>query len=109
MSEPVDRRTFTHTLLTASALTAVTGAADVQAADEDKKPADKPPESPPGALFLQLVLQTSPHAKLAGEALEEVQTDIEQQLRRSRVLSKFPLANGDEPAGGFRAYRARDK
>ncbi|HVW02418.1 MAG TPA: hypothetical protein VHB77_18835 [Planctomycetaceae bacterium] len=108
MSESVDRRTFTHTLLTASALAAA-GVSDASAADDDKKPADKPPEIPPGALFLQLVLQTYPHAKLDGDALEEVQTDIEQQLRRSRVLSKFPLANGDDPAGGFRAYRARDK
>jgi hypothetical protein len=113
MSEPLDRRTFTHTLLAASAL-AATGQAEVSAADKDKeslekKPGEKPDKIPPEALYLQLVLETYPHAKLDGDALQEVQIDIEQQLRRSRVLSQFPLANGDGPANGFRAFRARDK
>ena len=113
MSEPLDRRTFTHTLLAASAL-AATGQAGVSAADQgkeasEKKPDEKPEKIPPDALYLQLVLQTYPHAKLDEAALEEVQTDIEQQLSRSRTLSKFPLANSDDPAGGFRAFRAGDK
>ena len=113
MSEPLDRRTFTHTLLAASAL-AATGQAEVSAADKDKeasekKPDEKPERIPPEALYLQLVLQTYPHAKLDDDAIGEVQSDLEQQLRRSRVLSKFPLANSDDPAGGFRAFRARDK
>src|SRR5438105_2461646 len=46
---------------------------------------------------LELVRQKYPDKRLDAQALAEIREDLETQLVRSILLSKFPLVNGDEP------------
>jgi hypothetical protein len=57
-------------------------------------------------LILALILQKYPDERLDGAVLDSIRDDIAAQLRRSRVLSGFPLQNGDRPALVFTPFRA---
>lgn len=56
-------------------------------------------------LFTAIVRKHFPHPNLKGEMLEEVRSDIQQYLTRSKLLSDFPLKNSDEPGFVFAAWR----
>jgi hypothetical protein len=107
MAEPLTRREFAG-LLTAG--TVLSGAA--LAADPEKKPEESEEKAKPAAavdpidLILDLVQQQYPHERLNETALDEVRTDVRQNLGRSRVLSSFPLTNANEPGFVFSAWRA---
>ena len=49
-----------------------------------------------------------PSDKLTEEAIKEIQSDIARYLAASKVLSTFPLENGDAPATWFRAAPLAD-
>ena len=59
----------------------------------------------PSELWLALVKQVDPD-RLKSEHLEHLRDDIELNLVRSAVLSRFALTNADEPAPVFSAWRA---
>lgn len=98
------RRTFVGHL--AAGVTALGGAA----AEADEKPADKAADlsaAKPAELWLALVKQLDSE-RLTDEHLEQIRADVELNLLRSSVLSRFTLTNADEPAPVFRAWRAED-
>lgn len=55
--------------------------------------------------YLALVRLLYPDSRLGESELQEVRRQIRVMLGRSKVLSEFPLSNGDEPAVSFAAYR----
>jgi len=62
-------------------------------------------------LIVSLIRQRYADERLDEAALDAIRDDIAGQLRRSRVLSSFPLENGDRPAlvfAPFLADRAKD-
>jgi len=98
----VNRRDFG---LTIAAVALTVGANDSAVAEgtPEKEVIGKPTD--PVEKILELIRQDHPHARLDPAAIEEIRTDIEQHRLRSALLSTFPLTNGDEPGGIFRAYR----
>ena len=119
MSEGVNRRVFAQVLAAGAGIPLLAGvglaekddpgkpagnASVVQTKPNDLAKTEKQPE--PAELLLELVKRQFPDARLDAEVLEEIRDDLERQLRRSAVLSKFPLTNADEPAFEFVAYRA---
>lgn len=101
MSDPITRRKFASLVAAGTALTA---AGPVQA--DDDKPAEAPKPPSPIDLLVDLVKQKYPDKRLDEAALEEVRSDFRHFLGRSKVLSSFPLKNGDEPGFVFSAWRA---
>lgn len=68
----------------------------------------KPDEPKPLSLLdrqLELVRQQYPDKRLDQPALAEIREDLEIQLARAALLSKFPLTNGDEPGYVVQAWR----
>lgn len=100
MPTPISRREFASL---AAAATALSAAANLPAAD-DKPGSPKPPS--PVDLLVDLVRQKYPHERLDEAAIDEIRSDFQHFLARSRVLSSFPLQNGDEPGFMFSAWRA---
>ncbi|MGH7137870.1 MAG: hypothetical protein ACREHD_19140, partial [Pirellulales bacterium] len=93
----------------AAAATALAGAAATgAAAAAEEKPASSVESlaaANPADLLLALVKQLDPQ-RLDKEHLALLRADVELNLRRSALLSRFPLTNADEPAPVFRAWRA---
>ena len=94
-----DRREFLNWTVGATVVGSTTACV---AADS---PADPPaePSADPVELWLARVKKAYPSDKLTGTAVEEIRADIERYLAASRVLSSFPLENGDGPYPAFRA------
>lgn len=99
----ISRRTFAaHLASGAAAMTCTVVAANetlASSSDADIGSA-KPVE-----LWLALVKQIDPE-RLKSEHLEHLRDDLELNLVRSALLSRFALSNGDEPAPIFAAWRA---
>ncbi len=103
------RRDFA-TLLAASssgwALATTIGDAGAQ----EKPPKAGEPQSPTAADHaLQLLLSRFPDERLDEAARASLRADLERYAARSRVLASVELANGDEPAFAFAAYRRSDE
>ncbi len=62
----------------------------------------------PDEHYLALVQLLYPDERLGESELQEVRRQIQVMLGRSKVLSEFPLSNGDEPAVSFAAYRSAE-
>jgi hypothetical protein len=62
--------------------------------------------SEPLELIVALIRQKYPDDRLDDAALDFIRDGISGQLRRSRVLSRFPLQNGDRPALVFTPFLA---
>lgn len=100
------RRTFIgHAAAVATALTGAAATGAATAADEKaaSSAADLAASSPEDML-LALVKQLDPQ-RLDEEHLALLRADVDLNLRRSALLSRFPLTNADEPAPVFRAWR----
>ncbi len=120
----ISRRTFARNLA-ATALVAGAGAGTGPAVAVAGEPAEKPTpsqqpanalgdDSPPAAdlapeeHLLAVIKHLYPHNELTEERLKEIRSQLSWYLRRSQVLSRFPLDNSDEPATTFAAYRGTD-
>ncbi len=62
--------------------------------------------SEPVDLIVALIRQRYPDNRLDQGALDVIRDGVVGQLRRSRVLSSFPLKNGDRPAVVFTPFVA---
>lgn len=113
----INRRAFAQAVaLGAAASVPLTSPAEDKAQKQQKPPKeaettseseDPAPEAPPEwSWALGLILQRYPDERLNEEATLSVINDIRGDLARGRVLSRFDLANSDEPAFAFRAWRA---
>lgn len=67
------------------------------------EPREPPPEA---AYLLGLVMRRYADDRLDETAVSGIVRDIYGDLARSRVLSRFPLDNADEPGFTFQAWRA---
>lgn len=77
-----------------------------KASTETPEPAE-PREPPPEAAYLLgLIMRRYPDDRLDETAVSGIVRDIYGDLARSRVLSRFPLDNADEPGLTFQAWRA---
>ena len=85
-----------------------TARADRQTPDE--KPEQAVPEETPSELeyLAGLILRRYHDDRLDESALTGIVRDLQADLIRGRVLSRFPLTNADEPAFTFGAWRADD-
>jgi hypothetical protein len=105
----MDRREFARWLsggalgsVVASTTSAVTIAAEEQTSDESPPvPTERAPT--PAELLLTTVYLMCPGEHWTPETLRDVLGDIESDLERGRILSAFPLTNGDDPATIFPA------
>jgi hypothetical protein len=98
----LNRREFAGLIAASSApLIAV---ATTESAAQEKKP-DEPQAPSQIDRQLELVRQCYPDKRLDAAALAEIREDLETQLVRSVLLSKFPLANGDEPGYVVKVWR----
>ena len=109
MSGPiVDRRTFAKQIAAGSLVAGPLALAAPLAADEPQKP-EAPPAAeqpaPPAELVQQLLAQLYPYPLDEAQRTELVK-QIAEDLARSKTLSGFPLANADEPAPVFAAWRS---
>lgn len=115
MSETsLTRRAFAHQFaLGVTGASAFAGTALAQEAKAPKKDSDAtgseerqlPPEE---AYLLGLILRRYPDKRLDEAAVTAIIKDIRGDVMRGRVLSNFPLQNGDEPNPGFRAWRGEN-
>jgi hypothetical protein len=105
MSNNFDRREFGRrlTIGAAGAVPAASATAFVMAAGGDQQESAKPPA--PAELVLELIKEQYPE-HLTDERLALIRKDIDGILARSQALSSFPLANADEPAFVFSAFRS---
>lgn len=117
MLQPLNRRDFARTLAAGAAipLSAEFASAGEKPAVAKKTVAPETKESPEAAavcdaepveLILHWVRRQYPDERLDETAIEEIRDDVVKQLRRSRVLSDFPLTNADEPASVFTPFRS---
>lgn len=74
--------------------------------DETPDPVEAPEPPPEAAYLLGLVMRRYPDDRLDETAVSGIVRDIYGDLARSRVLSRFPLDNSDEPGFTFQAWRA---
>lgn len=118
MSDLVGRRAFGQALalgsLSAASLSAVSLSALRAQEPKPEKPASEKPAEPqaevqrsPVELLLEMV-QQGEKRKLEPEQLAAIRRDLERQLVRSRIMSRFPLTNADEPGVHFAAWRAAE-
>jgi hypothetical protein len=75
-------------------------------ADPERPRADSPPDVFREARALARVVRIRYGSRLDRAALREITRGIEGGLRGAAALREVPLANGDEPAFVFRAWRA---
>lgn len=73
---------------------------------EEKEQAERDTDSPQVDARLKIIQQQYPDTRLTADILEHIRHDIHADVERSKVLSRFPLTNGDEPAFRFAAYRS---
>jgi hypothetical protein len=97
----LNRRDFAGSIVAGTAHLIVVATAD--ATQEKKLEESKPPSLVDRQL--DLVQQTYPDKRLDAAALAEIREDLEIQMVRSALLSKFPLTNGDEPGYVVKAWR----
>jgi hypothetical protein len=97
----VNRRAFAKQLA-AGSLAAPLAVAVSGTSAKEPEPADK--AAAPAELALRLIQQLYPHA-LDDAQRDEIQKQIAEDQRRSKILSGFPLTNADEPAPTFAAWR----
>lgn len=119
MSEVVGRRAFAQALALASlSAPALLAQEPPKAEKQPDKPTtppkpepDKPEvvEAPRSAadILLELV-ERSEQRKLEPQQRAAIHRDLERQVVRSRILSRFPLTNADEPGVHFAAFRAAE-
>lgn len=122
-SAAISRRAFARNLaVTALAAGAASGTAAEMATADDKGQKPTPPagdeasegtpaaqaELAPEEHLLAVIQQLYPHEALTEERLEAIKAQLGWYVRRSQILSSFPLTNGDEPATAFAAYRSAD-
>ncbi len=129
---PLTRRRFTHHLALGTMAASVVGCSGTQdqqntsSQDEPsaeppqtaEQPADAPPEELPqeakpeqlsaDELIIRLVEQVETR-NLTPEQREAILQEVRRQLRRSRILSVFPLKNDDAPAFVFRPFRGDER
>ena len=113
-TESVNRRDFAKRVAIGATLplTATLGTATA-ASDQKPRQAKKPqPEKkqlakPPSQadLLLEVVKQRYPCKRLDDSVLSAIRNDLRGDMARSKVLSRFPLKNSDEPRFVFAAYR----
>jgi hypothetical protein len=72
------------------------------------EPEASSPESPPGAeaRALAKIVKLRYGARLDHAALKEIARGLDGGLKSAAALRKIPLANADEPAFRFRAWRS---
>lgn len=97
------RRTFIG--CATSGMTALAGAAFAEAEKTPPASIADLAAAKPADLLLALVEQLDGQ-RLDDEHLAQLRLDMEANLRRSALLSQFPLTNADEPAPVFHAWRA---
>lgn len=105
-TESLSRREFAARIVAATA-TLQTAAAPAAngALTANQKPEPGPAPSSVDLLW-ELVRRQYPDARLdEAPNRDEIRGELETQLSRSKTLSSFPLANGDEPGFVFGAYR----
>lgn len=102
-NEHLNRREFAGRIA-AGAAPLIAGATGETTQAQEKKP-DEPKPLLLIDRQLDLVRQQYPDQRLDATALAEIREDLEIQLARSALLSKFPLANGDEPGYVVQAWR----
>lgn len=116
------RRTFAKTIAAAAALPMLGGAVAPPSGG------DAPPSAPPApgasgtgpsarpqgaqepgatARALAQIVRERHGSRLTEEQLTAITADLERAVRRSATLRQTQLANGDEPAFVFSAYRGR--
>lgn len=104
---PVNRRQFAY-----GVAAGLTGAAfvpgDATADEKDEKPEPSPPKLTEADARLLQVMTHYDDERLTEDVFAAIQRDIRYHISRGRQLSRFPLANGDEPAFVFAAYRQAD-
>ncbi len=113
MSETsLTRRAFAHQFAFGfTGASAVTGIVLAQEATTPKKKegdatgSEERPLPPEEAYLLGLILRRYPDKRLDEAAVTAIIKDIRGDVIRGRVLSNFPLQNGDEPNPGFRVWR----
>lgn len=109
MSSPAfDRRRFGKQVIAASlaATPLAAGLGTVQA--DDAKSLQEPEAAnakSPAELTLELIRRLYPY-DFDESQLADIRRDIEEDQTRSKILSSFALANADEPAPIFAAWRA---
>lgn len=109
-TDSIDRRSFAKRIVGGAVVAPIAASAitdPVNAAEPEQQPASNstPPPQREEDLYLALVKQLDPN-RLQPEHLKKIRDDIAAQLVRSKRLSNFPLANADEPAPVFSAWRA---
>lgn len=107
-SSGFDRRRFGKQVVAAS-LAATPLAIGLQRGNaEDAEPQATPDAelaNSPAGLTLELIRQLYSH-DFDEAQLADIRRDIEEDQRRSKLLSSFALTNADEPAPSFAAWRA---
>ncbi|HEV7221480.1 MAG TPA: hypothetical protein VGN42_02195 [Pirellulales bacterium] len=98
----VNRRAFAKQLAAGSLAAAPLAIAVSGASEKGPRPADQ--SVAPAELVLQLLQQLYPHP-LDDAQRAEIQKQIVEDQRRSKILSGFPLTNADEPGPTFAAWR----
>lgn len=108
---PVTRRDFARHFTLGTGL-ALIGAADATAAEEkppaqEAKPEDQPPVPPPEPEDYQLaaLVREYPSDNLTEEMLAGIRAGLGRNRQQAAQLRAAGLANRDEPAFVFRAYR----
>lgn len=108
--DALDRRGFARRLAATSLAAAplALGVSPVRADEAEKtKSSSAGAAQTPAALTLELIRRLYPH-DFDDAQLAEIRRQIEEDQARSKVLSEFALANADEPAPIFAAWRAED-
>ena len=111
MSTSLNRRSFGVQLLAGAgvplaASIAVEGAL-LEKAESQAEDKTSPVESLSRTdLIMEWVKRQYPDPRLDAKALEEIRGDVDHQLGRSEILSRFPLANSDAPAIVFAPFRS---
>jgi hypothetical protein len=107
-SSGFDRRRFGKRVI-ASSLAATPLAIGLQRGNADETKSQATPEAEiaksPAGLTLELIRRLYPH-DFDESQLADIRRDIEEDQTRSKILSSFALANADEPAPIFAAWRA---
>lgn len=105
-SDSLNRRELAVRLVTgAAALHVATGSDEHAVLGAPQKPEQATAASPID-LWWELVRRQYPDPRLDEAAYrDEIRSELETQISRSKALSRFPLANGDEPGFAFGAYR----
>ena len=70
---------------------------------QDTEPGETPKPPSLAALRLAAVMTECPGEHWTEETIAEVLSDIRADIARGKVLSEFPLQNGDDPATIFMA------